>query len=122
MVPAEGWEDLYVCARCGRMPNNTPLPLSTEIPISSVSTRGAKIKNKLRKSIITYEIYRICMLYRRVILLLLAVGPTRDRTIRPTHDRTVITFGNLTGSGLPEEYVRAHPEKFPLSGLLPTPH
>jgi hypothetical protein len=29
----------------------------------------------------------------------------------------IINFGNITGSGYPVEYVRANPDKFPLSGL-----
>ena len=32
-------------------------------------------------------------------------------------DSGTISFGNITGSGLPEEYVRANPQLFPLSGF-----
>lgn len=33
----------------------------------------------------------------------------------PKSDKGTIHFGNLTGSGMPLDYVNAHPEQFPLS-------
>lgn len=34
-----------------------------------------------------------------------------------TKDKTMIEFGNITGSGLPIEYVKKNANLFPLSGL-----